>query len=176
MKNILLTNEEFVKSITNISDNISGKYLFPAIKEAQNEDLKSVLGTILINKLKLLVADGSISNEENKKYKDLLDECQYYLAYCAISKLVLMTSYKLSNFGISTTNDEHIVSPSLNEILTMKDLYINKADWYKYNLQLFLLDNREDYPELTDCDCKAIRSNLWSAASSGLFLGGRRGK
>lgn len=176
MKNVLLTNEDFVKSITNISDNISGKYMFPCIKEAQNEDLRMVLGNTLTNRLKELVSNGEISTEENKKYKELLDECQYFLAYCAVSKLVLLTSYKLSNFGVSTTSDEHINSPSLNEILTMKDLYVNKSDFYKYQLQTFLLSNRNDYPELSVNDYKSIRSNIWSAASSGLWLGGIRGK
>lgn len=176
MENILLTNEDFVKSITNISDNISGKFLLPTIVEAQNEDLRSVVGDKLLNKLKEMVGDGSIATEANMAYKELLDECQYFLAYSAISKLVLLTSYKLSNFGISTTTDEHINSPSFNEILAMKDLYINKADYYKLQLQYFLLNNRNDYPELGENTCKSIRSNIWSAASSGLWLGGVRGR
>lgn len=176
MKNTLLTSTDFVKSNTNISDNISDKFLLPTIKEAQNEDLRQVVGDTLLNKLKQLVYDGSIGDVENEKYKRLLDEAQYFLAYSAISKMVLLTSYKLSNFGISTTSDEHINSPSFNEILAMKDLYIQKADYYKYQLQLFLLDNRNEYPELSVNNCNSIRSNIYSAASSGLWLGGSRAK
>lgn len=176
MNNVLLTNEDFVKSITNISDNLSGKFLLPTIQEAQNEDLRMVVGDDLLNKLKLLVGDNSINDEVNKHYKELLNECQYFLAYSAISKLVLITSYKLSNFGINKNDDEHIETASFNEILAIKDLYIQKADYYKLQLQYFLLDNRNDYPELTANKCKSIRSNIWSAASSGLWLGGARGK
>jgi hypothetical protein len=176
MKNTLLTSTDFVKSNTNISDNISDKYLLPTIKEAQNEDLRGVVGDALLNKLKQLVYDGSIADTNNEKYKRLLDESQYFLAYSAISKLVLLTSYKLSNFGISTTSDEHINSPSFNEILSMKDLYTQKADFYKLQLQQFLLRNRTDYPELSANDCNSIKSNIYSVASSGLWLGGLRSK
>jgi hypothetical protein len=49
MKNTLLTSTDFVKSNTNISDNISDKYLLATIKEAQNEDLRGVVGDALLN-------------------------------------------------------------------------------------------------------------------------------
>lgn len=176
MKNVLLTNEDFIKSISNISDNISGKFLLPAILESQNEDLRGVIGTDLLNKLIDLIDSNEIGRDENAHYALLIDKCQYFLAYSAISKMVLLTSYKLSNFGVSTSNDEHINNPSFNEILAMKDLYINKADYYKYQLQLFLLENTTKYPELNTNTCNSIRSNIYNAASSGLWLGGVRGK
>ena len=159
MKNVLLTNEDFIKSISNISDNISGKFLLPAILESQNEDLRGVIGTDLLNKLIDLIDSNEIGRDENAHYALLIDKCQYFLAYSAISKMVLLTSYKL-----------------FNEILAMKDLYINKADYYKYQLQLFLLENTTKYPELNTNTCNSIRSNIYNAASSGLWLGGVRGK
>ena len=35
MAEILLTSEAFVKSVTNVSDNLAGKYILPSIREAQ---------------------------------------------------------------------------------------------------------------------------------------------
>ena len=44
MAEILLTSETFVKSVTNVSDNLAGKYILPSIREAQEQGLKSILG------------------------------------------------------------------------------------------------------------------------------------
>jgi len=38
------------------------------------------------------------------------------------------------------------------------------------------MDNRSSFPELNECDCRRIESNLYSAATCGIFLGGVRGK
>lgn len=174
---VLLTSEDFIKEISNISDNISGKFLRPAMRETQDIDLQGVLGSRLYTVLKGMVDDDTIMNEENTYFKQLLDESQYFLAYGAIARLCLLTSYKLSNYGVSITNDEHINAPSFKEIIDMQDTYINKADFYKKRLQEWILNNRENFTDyLSDCDCKKIESNLYSAATCGLFLGGARGK
>ena len=51
-KEYLLVSETFVKSVTSISDNVSGKYIQSSIREAQEIALKSILGTCLLDKLK----------------------------------------------------------------------------------------------------------------------------
>ena len=61
----LLVDETFVKSVTNISDNIRSKLIEPAIFEAQNEDLRDVLGDRLLNRLIELVASDDIYKQEN---------------------------------------------------------------------------------------------------------------
>ena len=67
--------------------------------------------------------------------------------------------------------------PSINMIVENDVFRLNaKADAYCLDLQNFLLRNRSDYPELTDNCCHNIKSNLHSAASCGIFLGGSRGK
>ena len=54
--------------------------------------------------------------------------------------------------------------------------YQGKADACCVTLQQWLLDNRDAFPELDDCSCRAIRANLRSAASCGIWLGGVRGR
>ena len=43
MEKILLVSANFIKNVSNISDNISGKLIEPAIYEAQNEGLRTIL-------------------------------------------------------------------------------------------------------------------------------------
>lgn len=175
-KEYLLVSETFVKSVTSISDNVSGKYIQSSIREAQEIALKSILGTCLLDKLKELGLAKELDDSANIAYKDLVDKCQYFLAYTAIVELTNKVSYKIGNFGVAKSNDENLQVVTQDEIAKMQYYYQSKADFCALELQNWLLENRTAFPELTDCICKKIHSNLYSAASCGLWLGGPRGK
>ena len=68
MAEILLSSENFIKSVTNISDNVSGKYILASLREAQEIGLKNIIGDCLLEKLKVLIKSG-IDAQENLKYK-----------------------------------------------------------------------------------------------------------
>lgn len=176
MAEILLSSETFVKSVTSASDNLSGKYILPSLREAQEIGLRGILGDGLLDKLKALVKSGDLETESGGVYKTLVDRCQYYLAYVTIVEVTNKISYKIGNFGVTKTQDENLQVATQDEIAKMQFYYQSKADACCMDLQNFLLDHRADYPELTDSCCHRIESNLYSAASCGIFLGGARGK
>ena len=60
MAEVLLTSENFIKSISSISDNTSGKYILPSLREAQEISLKGIIGVPLLGKLKELVENRQI--------------------------------------------------------------------------------------------------------------------
>lgn len=173
---VLLTSEEFVKSYSNISNNVNGKYMRTAIREAQEIDLRGILGPCLLDKLKYLVDADEVCLEGNEIYRDIIDHCQYFLAYTAVRNLCLMTSFKIDNIGVSQTYDENITSMSMEDTYNIMEQYARKADYFCGLLQEYLLNNKEFIPELTDSQCSCISANLYSAHTSGLWLGGRRGK
>lgn len=173
---ILLTSETFVKSVTNISDNLSAKYLLPSIREVQEVNLRQILGDCLLTALKDKVADDSILTQANVAYHDLLDRCQYFLAYRAICEIIPKVSHKIANSGLVKTSDENVQNSSQDEIVKNEYYYLSKADSYALLLQKWILENRAAFPELRECDCNRIQANLHSAASCGLWLGGVRGK
>lgn len=176
MAEILLTSEAFVKAVTSVSDNIAGKYIRPSIREAQEIGLKGILGDTLLAKLKTLIQEKNLETESDGVYKTLVDNCQYYLAYTAIVEVTNKVSYKIGNFGVAKSNDENLQVATQDEIAKMQYYYQSKADACCLDLQNFLLQNRADYPELTENCCHRIKSNLQNAASCGIFLGGARGK
>ena len=176
MAEILLSSEAFVKSVTSASDNLSGKYILPSLREAQEIGLRGILGDDLLAKLKDLRKDGKLETESGGVYKTLVDHCQYYLAYMTIVEVTAKVSFKIGNFGVTKTQDENLQVASQDEIGKMQFYYQSKADACCLDLQNFLLEHRKDYPELTECSCHKIESNLLSAASCGIFLGGGRGK
>lgn len=172
---ILLTSETYVKGLTNISDNVAAKYLVSSIREAQDIGLTSILGSNLTGALIAKVADGSINTPENAAYKELLDNCQYYIAYKAISELVVKVSYKISNAGVVKTANENVQNASEGEIMRQRGYYQSKADYYANLLQRFVCANSAQFPELRSSDIYKIKANLRSSATCGIFLGGSRG-
>ena len=176
MAEILLSSEAFVKSVTSASDNLSGKYILPSLREAQEIGLRGILGDDLLAKLKNLRKDGNLETESGGVYKTLVDHCQYYLAYMTIVEVTNKVSYKIGNFGVTKTSEENLQVASQDEIAKMQYYYQSKADACCLDLQNFLLEHRKDYPELTENSCHKIESNLHSAASCGIFLGGARGR
>ena len=176
MAEILLSSESFIKSVTNISDNIAGKYILSSLREAQEVSLKGIIGEALLEKLKILVKSGEVDRHENIKYKYLIGKCQYYLAYMTIVELIFKVSYKIGNAGLVKTTEENLQVATLDEIIAQKEYYQGKADFHCYELQNYILEDRTAFPEVDDCTCRKIHSNLYSAASCGFFLGGARGK
>lgn len=176
MAEILLSSEAFVKSVTSMSDNLSGKYILPSLREAQEIGLKGILGDTLLTKLKTLVKSAQIEDSVNAHYKELIDRCQYYLAYVTIVEVTNKTTFKVGNFGVSKTTDENMQVATQDEVAKMQYYYQTKADACCYDLQSWLIENRTSFPELSEHDCRRISSNLYSAATCGIFLGGARGK
>lgn len=176
MAEILLSSETFIKSVTNISDNVAGKYILSSLREAQEVSLKSIIGIPMLERLKELVKSGQIDSDVNQKYKYLLGKIQYYLAYMTIVELIYKVSYKIGNAGLVKTAEENLQVASFDEIVAQKEYYQGKADFHCMELQQYILEDMNGYPEVDDCTCRRIHANLYSAATCGIFLGGARGK
>lgn len=176
MAEFLLTSEKFIKEVSSISDNVAGKYIQPSIREAQEVSLKSIIGSVLLNHIKSLGLAGTLGDPANAAYKELVDRAQYFLAYTAIVNILPKVSYKVGNFGVTKSTDDNLQVATQDEIAKMEYYYQSKADFCAMELQMWILDNRTAFPELDDCTCRKIHSNLYSAASCGLWLGGARGK
>ena len=176
MKDILLTDSDFIKNVSVVSDNLQDKFILSSIREAQDIHLQQILGSRLYNKLKLLVEDESILLDTYAVYRELLDNCQYYLAYVCLSMLCVNTTMKFNNSGVHTSSDDKNLTASFSDTIKLSEYYKNKADHYKLMLQNWLLKNRNRFPEIYRADISELPSNLYSASSSPIFLGGARGK
>lgn len=73
MTTILLISEDYVKTNSGLDSNTYGKFLMPAIKEAQEMGLQTIIGTGLYKTILAMVAEGTIADVENSDYKNLLD-------------------------------------------------------------------------------------------------------
>ena len=176
MEKVLLVSANFIKNVTNIDDNMPGKLIEPAIYEAQNEGLRTVLGDSLVDRLEDLVRTDKIDQEGYEMYKALLTKCQYYLTYTAMTNICMLTAVKVSPAGLEQISDEHMEPLDMTDSFRLQSFYQKKADYLCHQLQNYVLNNRAAYPELKECDCRMIKANLFSSATTGLWLGGVRAK
>lgn len=177
MTKTILTSEDYIKTNSNLNENVWAEYLLPAIREAQDIELQEYLGSCLYARLLDLVDSGDISDSANTQYKALLDDyIQDYLMYQTITDLVPIIGSKIANLGTVISNDEHVVSLTEDERSRLKTHYQYRADSCARKMQEFLLNNRDLFPELQDCDCDRMRAHLKSCESVGLWLGGYRGR
>lgn len=143
-----------------------------ALQEAQEIELREIVGDCLLDALKTMVEDKHVEG----LYEELIDKCQYVLAYRTIASLCIMATYKIANVGTVTTSDDNVSNLAWGDLVRVKEYYTHKADYFTLLLQKFLLQNKSSIPELKECDCNRIKANLRSSASSGLWLGGVRGR
>lgn len=171
MKITYLISPQSVKDVTNISDNLSEKYILTAIREAQQTELTTVLGVHFISTIEHLIENNEIGNPEHANIKFVLDNyISYFLIYNVIEKLIPLVSVKLDNAGAVMSENEDVENLSFSDMLKLQDYYRQKSDFYKQRLQKYLRNNRSMFGDLLCC------SELDSAYSSPIFLGGRRGK
>ena len=183
MAEILLSSATYIKSTTNISDNVAGKYLLPALREAQNVQLRRIIGDCLLAALKTMATPDPqtharpIDDPANVWYKALLDDyIQPFLAPQTNANMTTMVTYKVGNFGVAKASDENLQPVGPEELGQQTDFYQSKADAAAFDLRNYLLENVAHFPELDACACAKIRATLRSVASSGIFLGGPRGR
>lgn len=176
MTNILLISEDFLKTNSGLNDNLFGKSLLPAIREAQDVYLQQIIGCGLYSKLIELVDNGEIGDSGNTIYKDLLDNyVRSYLLYQTIVQVIPVTNVKLSNYGTTLSDDQYLVNLSQGDAELIEKHYSILADFYARRLQEFILNNCQELG-VDACACEGIRANLDNAATCGIWLGGQRGR
>ena len=176
MADVLLISEPFVKEVCSISENVAGQYIRPSIREAQNINLRNIIGDLLLEKLKALVADGSIEQPENIWYKALADRERDFLANTACVGIAQRVEFKIANAGVVKTPDERVEVADQPDMAKVQFFYQSKADSLAFDLERWLLENRAHFPELLEYHLRKIHSHLYTAASCGIWLGGPRGK
>lgn len=176
MVKVLFCSEKYIKDNSNLNDNAFGKNLLPAIRQAQDIYCQQIIGSTLYHKLIDLVDTGDIGEPENALYKELLDEyVRDYILYQTLVQIVPVLSVKLSNYGTTLSNDQYLVNLSQGDAELIEKHYSIMADFYARRLQEFILNNC-DKLDVDVCTCEGLRANLQTAATSGLFLDGYRGR
>lgn len=177
MNNILVISEDTIRSNSEISDNIWGKSLLPAIRTAQEIYLEMFLGSCLYNKILNLISTGEIGLDANIAYKNLLDTyITPFMIERVVADLIPIIGNKITNLGVFKSDDEYAKNTGADEVDRLYQLHVNKSDHYAKRMQQFLKSNMDIYPELDVCNCGDVKPCLDSSADCSIWLGGTRGK
>ena len=146
--------------------------MLPAIRDVQDIQLQTILGTNLYESLLYKVSAGTVTDQ----YKELMDYVQPYMLYMVLSDIIDILDVKLANMGTYRSSDQYIVDITDEERQRLKQMYSYKAQFYGDRMVDYLLSNRDEFPELDDCACHNLKAHLNRQAATGLFLGGIVGK
>ena len=172
MSNVLFISEKTIKANTLINDNVGSEYILPAIRTAQDMGVQNLIGTQLFNKLKSLIADGSIENSENANYKLLLDDyIAPYLEWKVMADIQLPLAFKMRNSGVTQTNNEHQTNTVMKDAQTLSTFYDQKATFYSHRLSDYLLANQDLYPEYLAWNNISDMKASAGAYNTGIYLG-----
>ena len=176
MTKVLLCSENYIKSNSALNDNLFGKFLTPAILEAQDINLQMYLGECLYKRILGMVADNSITASTNESYKVLLDDyIQPYLLYQIQANIVPVLNVKMTNIGSVVSKDEYINTLSQGNIDLVQSDFQHKADFYAQGMLNFILNHSNEF-NLDECDCRSLKAHLDSSASTTIWLGGLYGQ
>lgn len=129
---------DFIRASSNISTNMQDKFLETCIAEASDIDLNETIGDKLYNDLSNMIGNKTIDKPENEKYKNLLGIIKYFLEYCVLSRIIIVSSIKLDNAGANQSTDEHIEAVSVDDCFHLEQYYRKKADYYKKKVQKYI--------------------------------------
>lgn len=178
--NVLLIGSGDVKNITIVNSNVSDEFVGYAIRDTQNIDLQSIIGTSLLDKIKELVyneikgLDNALSDEYNVAYKELLDGyIKPFLVHQSVVNVLIPISYKVRNMGVIKTSDTNIANAEMDDIKYLMQYYNNQASFYQTMLSKYLCTFKDAYPELEMDDERWMIKPLIGKnfATTELFLG-----
>jgi len=142
MKKVLLITAGDVIGGSVIEDNVDVKLLSKAIGITQETDLKPILGAQLYNDVIDAVYNLSVSGSAmSDVYASLIDAAKPYLINKTVAEFIVINQYKFSNKGLMKLNDNSATSISDGDLKTVKELYDNKANYFKIQLIDFLKAN-----------------------------------
>lgn len=160
MRNYFIS-ETFIKETTILNENVDPKLIAPAIIEAQDMHIQTIIGSELYNKIDTMIGDKSITGTTNAPYKLLLDNyIQPALKYYTLAELVLPMSFKLMNKSISSRSSDNANPISVDDFALVRETFMNKAEFYGQRLMYYLLDNRNTYPEYLNVSVVNVFSRI----------------
>ena len=141
---VLFISEESIKSSTTINGNVDAELLLPYIKVAQDIHIHQLLGTDLYEKLQSDITGSSVAGA----YATLLDNyIQPVLIHYSLYECLPFLSYKIMNKDIVRKISETSTAASLEDIVYIRDIVKNTAEFYASRLVDYIKNNSASYPE-----------------------------
>ena len=165
-----IISESELKETTIIQNNVDGKLIGMAMREAQDIYTRDVLGSALYNELITQINEASLTPENETLLSYVKPMQRYYI----LKEFLMYGWIKLANSSVGTRDVDDLQTSQQDGINSIEGKFEQKAEYYKKRLMNFLCDNITDYPLYTSGNQEITPTNK-SYTSNFTFLG-RHGK
>lgn len=150
MTDALLIDGEYLRKYTMIGGSVDENYFEPAIRLAQDKQLQTWLGSRLLEKLRSIVAAGTVDQSANAAYKTLLrDYVRPALARYTLVELYPNLVAKIENANLVKRTSDDTSSLTQAEVSQLVNAERTNAQFYTQRLIDYLCLHQSDFVEYT---------------------------
>jgi hypothetical protein len=130
--------------------------LVPYMKFVEDKEIKSIIGDGLFDKMKTLIADGTIKDSANAAYQNLLPHIRNvvapYTIFYALGKLGMRFSDRGAMFSDIMVAGDNIEKQQYddNRAKEVKEYVSDQIAFYVAELSKHLMNNKDNLPEYAD--------------------------
>ena len=153
---ILLINENAIKTLTPISQNCSLENpLVQSIQAAQVNEIYPLLGKDLYNQIQLELSTSTLTVEN----QTLIEKLQNFLAWGVYYVYLPYNYLRTRDSGTVLLSGNNYVNVDLQNMIQLKKEIYQQMMAFKKQFYEWLCDNTSDYPLW--CDSSNIKGNGW---------------
>ena len=141
-------SELYMKANTAVSSNVDYSDIRPFIEVAQDQLIRSRIGKTLYERLKQSIINLDYNSHELDLLVFIRPAVCYYTVYLALPFL----QTKIRNKGIVKGTDNNIQTVSRQDMLDLRQEFLQMSNYYMKNLNDWLCLNSGLFPEYVDPD------------------------
>lgn len=142
-KDTLLYSTADVKELSLIEDNVDDKILKILIINVQDMDIEPLLGSKLMDAIKLGIYNNNLDSKFDYLYNDLLPN----VFFNYIMARYTLTSGKFKNKGFGEYQDQTFTAKSSNLVRQEESFYKNTAEFYAQRVKDYICYNANLFSE-----------------------------
>lgn len=139
----LFINETFLKSNSEVDENVDMKLINPTIWYCQKQYLENTLGTTLYDDLISKIVAGTLAGDDLDLVNDYIADA---LLYWVMYELQVPLTYKFRNKSVSKNTDANSQPVDFEQHKYLKDIYRPKAQYFTERLKAYLCENSTLFP------------------------------
>ena len=143
---IYFVTEQFIKTKTNITQNVDAKDLAPFIPLSVKTYIQPILGYRFTEDLLSKFNAGTTSAEED----ELIEFIQYTTAFYSAFDAVAFLSFRVSNKGLQSQAGDYSTSEGIQAVEYIRQNILKFAKVHEGNLREFLHLNYKEFPLYKD--------------------------
>ena len=148
MAYILFISQDKLVDSTSIYGSVDSSLLLPYVRQAQRLYCETKLGTDLTQKLKDLITAGTVNDEGNEYYKELLnDYIGDYLPNMSLYMAFPFLRFKIEAGNIYSKNSENGTALTTAEAQHLRSEILNTGEYFIERMIDFIKNNISQFPE-----------------------------